>query len=59
MVEQSEAHTDRRTSTDGDFRVWFRADETDLRGDESARLAGRTTDDVPLAGTADAGSLGR
>jgi PKD repeat protein len=42
---------------DGTLRVWFRADETGLRDDASARLAGRTTDDVPLAGTADAESL--
>lgn len=36
---------------DGDLRIWVPADESGISGDAPYRLAGRTTDDVPVAGT--------
>lgn len=45
----------RSEARDGDLRVWFDAAATGLTdGDSQGRLAGRTTDEVPIAGTADA-----
>lgn len=44
----------RTEERDGDLMAWFRIDETGLRGaDGAARLAGRTTEGVPLAGLAE------
>ncbi|WP_128476193.1 PKD domain-containing protein [Halorussus pelagicus] len=43
-----------RTETDGDdLRVWVRPDRAGLDDTETVRVAGRTTDGVPLAGTVD------
>lgn len=45
----------RSEAREGDLRVWFESERTGLTDDDSqGRLAGRTTDGVPLAGTADA-----
>jgi hypothetical protein len=46
-------------SRDGDLRVWFDEARTGLSDDDPwGRLAGQTTADLPVAGTADATDVG-
>lgn len=41
----------RSEEREGDLRIWVPADESGVSGDAPYRLAGRTTDGVPVAGT--------